>query len=422
MVTGLRRSGGFSLIEVLVSMVLALLTFLIMFQMFESWDRSKRSTASGGGAMISGALAMFRFERDLRLAGFGFGSAPDLGCTVAAYHSSRPAAAASGAVSATDSSHNFTFPLTPLQIVDGTAGAPDQVVVLYGSSEGISTTRFFGTGAAGAQPFTSSTSSSVTMDIGGRGGVQMGDLVVIAQNSTTCQLAEVTDNTNSDRLTFNFATSNYTHHYTGASATPRYNSASGMTVAAPPGDRLPNVYVLGPSPQRRVWQITNNRTLSFVNDFWLDAVNNTTGAAGADNLNDVTDVADNIVNLQAEYGIATTPGSAAEPICTPVTNPTWTSTAPSTACLAFVWAVRVALLARSDQFEKTWGVPASGSTAVAPSWAGGNFTMTNLDGTADSYTTSTLTSPSKNPNDWRHYRYKVYESIIPLKNVMWGSR
>lgn len=422
MVTGLRRSGGFSLIEVLVSMVLALLTFLIMFQMFESWDRSKRSTASGGGAMISGALAMFRFERDLRLAGFGFGSAPDLGCTVAAYHSSRPAAAASGAVSATDSSHNFTFPLTPLQIVDGTAGAPDQVVVLYGSSEGISTTRFFGTGAAGAQPFTSSTSSSVTMDIGGRGGVQMGDLVVIAQNSTTCQLAEVTDNTNSDRLTFNFATSNYTHHYTGASATPRYNSASGMTVAAPPGDRLPNVYVLGPSPQRRVWQITNNRTLSFVNDFWLDAVNNTTGAAGADNLNDVTDVADNIVNLQAEYGIATTPGSAAEPICTPVTNPTWTSTAPSTACLAFVWAVRVALLARSDQFEKTWGVPASGSTAVAPSWAGGNFTMTNLDGTADSYTTSTLTSPSKNPNDWHHYRYKVYESIIPLKNVMWGSR
>ena len=48
--------------------------------------------------------------------------------------------------------------------------------------------------------------------------------------------------------------------------------------------------------------------------------------------------------------------------------------------------------------------------------------MTNLDGTSDSYTTSTLTSPSKNPNDWRHYRYKVYESIIPLKNVMWGSR
>lgn len=403
-------------------MVLALLTFLIMFQMFESWDRSKRATASGGGAMISGALAMFRFERDLRLAGFGFGNAQDLGCSVAAYHSSRPnTAAADGLSSATDASHNFSFSLVPLQIVDGTAGAPDQVIILYASSEGISTTRFFGTGATGAKPFTSSTSTSVTMDIGGRGGIEMGDLIVIAQNSTTCQLAEVTDNTNSDRLTVAFGTSNYTHHYTGASTAPRYNSASGMTVAAPPGDRLPNVYVLGPSPQRRVWHIRNNRTLSFVNDFWVDSVNNTTGAATADSVNDVTDVADNVINLQAEYGIATTPGSAAEPLCTPTNNPDWRTDIPA-GCNAFVWAVRVALLARSDQFEKTWGVPASGSAAVAPSWAGGSFTMTNLDGTSDSYTTSTLTSPSKNPNDWRHYRYKVYESIIPLKNVMWGSR
>jgi len=115
-------------------------------------------------------------------------------------------------------------------------------------------------------------------------------------------------------------------------------------------------------------------------------------------------------------------GSAAEAICNPVTNPTWTATAPSTACLPFVWAVRVALLARSDQFEKAWGVASSGGTAVAPTWAGGSFTMANIDGTADSYSTAPLSNPSKNPNDWRHYRYRVFESIIPLKNVMWGSR
>ncbi|MEI2695121.1 MAG: hypothetical protein V9E90_08625 [Saprospiraceae bacterium] len=72
--------------------------------------------------------------------------------------------------------------------------------------------------------------------------------------------------------------------------------------------------------------------------------------------------------------------------------------------------MRVALLARSDQFEK------AAITATAPTWAGGGFTMTNLDGSAGN------TVPTDPAQDWRHYRYKVFESIVPLKNVMWGSR
>jgi len=414
-----RSQTGFSLVEVLISMLLALITFLVMFQMFESWDRSKRSTASGGGAMTTGALSMFRLERDLRLAGFGFGNASELGCTVTAFDSTRPDDAGSGAVSAT-ASNIFTFPMVALRIVNGASGAPDQIVAMYGSSEGVSSTRFFGTAASGAQPYTSITANGVTMEIGARGGIQQGDLAIVAQDSGACDLVEVTDTTNGDRRTFNFTNGNYTHFYTGATNTaPRYNSASGITPAGATG----RVYVIGPAPQRRIWQIRNNRTLAFTNDLrWTDAVNNTTGEAVADGANDFTDIADNIVNLQAEYGVSTPSGSPAAATCTPVSNPTWTSATQVTACEPFVWAVRVALLARSDQFEKSWGVPASGGVAVAPSWAGGSFTMTNVDGSTDSYTSATLTSPSKNPNDWRHYRYRVFESIIPLKNVMWGSR
>jgi type IV pilus assembly protein PilW len=399
-----RKPSGFSLVEVLVSMVLALITFLVMFQMFESWDRSRRSTASGGGAMVSGALAMFRIERDLRLAGFGFGNATDLGCTVSVYDASRPDQAAAGAVSAT-ASNVYTFPLVALEIVNGNT---DQIVTSYGSSEGISTTRFFGTSAAGAQPYTALTSNSATMEIGARGGIQQGDLVVVAQDSGACNLVEVTDTSSTDRRTFSFAGGNYTHFYTTAINTaPRYNDPGGLATAGATG----RVYVLGPGPQRRIWQIRNNRTLAYTNDFrWTDAVNDATGAAAADGTNDFTDIADNIVNLQAEYGVATPAGSAAAPTCTPVSNPTWTSVAPVTACQPFVWAVRVALLARSDQFEK------AAITPTAPTWAGGSFTMTNLDGSAGN------TVPTDPAQDWRHYRYKVFESIISLKNVMWGSR
>ena len=422
----LRRPGtaGFSLIEILISMVLALITFLVMFQMFDNWDKTKRSTASGSGAMVTGALAMFRLERDLRLAGFGFGNASELGCTVTAYDSTRPNEAAAGAVSAT-ASGVFTFPLVALQVVDGASGASDQVVALYGSSEGISTTRFFGTSAAGAQPYTGAAATSTSMEIGARGGILGGDLVVLAQASGSCNLVEVTDTSFGDRRTFAYNTAvSYCNSYIDANTcaqasaptSSHYNVPSGVTVSGATG----NVYVLGPRPQRRIWQIRNNRTLAYVND--LGSGTGIAAAALTDTHGEFVDVADNIVNLQAQYGVATVAGSAATAVCTPVTNPTWTTTAPVTACQPFLWAVRVALLARSDQFEKGWGVPASSGAAIAPSWIGGSFTMTNIDGTADSYTSSTLTAPSKNPNDWRHYRYRVFESTIPLKNIMWASR
>jgi type IV pilus assembly protein PilW len=25
-------------------------------------------------------------------------------------------------------------------------------------------------------------------------------------------------------------------------------------------------------------------------------------------------------------------------------------------------------------------------------------------------------------NNWRHYRYRVYETVIPLRNMLWGSQ
>ena len=42
--------------------------------------------------------------------------------------------------------------------------------------------------------------------------------------------------------------------------------------------------------------------------------------------------------------------------------------------------------------------------------------MTNVDGTAD-----TLGDPTADPNNWRYYRYRVYERVFPLRNMMWGT-
>ena len=69
------------------------------------------------------------------------------------------------------------------------------------------------------------------------------------------------------------------------------------------------------------------------------------------------------------------------------------------------------LLARGQQWER------DKVTNVAPRWSAGTFTMTNVDGTADSDPTG-----AGAVNNWRHYRYNVYEAVVPLRNTIIGRQ
>ncbi len=42
--------------------------------------------------------------------------------------------------------------------------------------------------------------------------------------------------------------------------------------------------------------------------------------------------------------------------------------------------------------------------------------MTNVDGTPDAFGAA-----NPDPNNWRYYRYRVYERVIPLRNMIWGK-
>ena len=129
-------------------------------------------------------------------------------------------------------------------------------------------------------------------------------------------------------------------------------------------------------------------------------------------------VADSIIDFQAEYGYDASVDVV--PVVPP--NITWQTTDPVLIAdpdLPSDWrkvrAIRVALLSRSGEYEKT------AVTLIAPTWVGNTtatagsnaFVMRNVDGTAD-------TNPV-GPNNWRNYRYRVHEAVIPLRNVIWGS-
>ena len=81
---------------------------------------------------------------------------------------------------------------------------------------------------------------------------------------------------------------------------------------------------------------------------------------------------------------------------------------------------------RSRQFERNGDPAASGVRAVTPTAnnpyyfgdpVNRKFLMTNVNGGLDSFDDVTA-----DPNNWRYYRYRVYERVIPLRNMLWGGK
>ncbi|MEI8324203.1 MAG: PilW family protein [Betaproteobacteria bacterium] len=403
---------GMTLIEILVGLAIALVAALIVFQVFAVSDQRNRSTASGSDAQVAGALALFQLERDIKMAGFGFGMLPRAGgdpggvggCKVAAHN--RELAAP-----------DFTFPLAPVSITQGTDalgvvdGSPDQIAVLYGNSAYYVTSRKFHNGT--------SPGDDANKKLIRRDAFQMGDVVLVTNNGTNaaagiCALVEITNKPNIDLETVEHVQDAVYASFYGGNPTAKMNATAGAaTFVAGAGI----AYNLGPRPSRNVWRVTaagaaDPNMLVWRNSLQSDAWQQ---------------VSEGIVNLKAEYGVDDGGGAAGGAAVPPavakdgIISPTeWTSTAPADPTRLL--AVRFAVLARSPQYEKTavttalpfWANdPGPLASRTANDGAAHKFTLFNVDGTADN-------APG-NANDWRHYRYRVYEATVPLRNLLWGS-
>jgi len=74
----IKANAGFSLVDVMVGMVIALLGVIVIFQVFSVSEGIKRTTTSGGDALQNGATALFALERSLKEAGYGIFSSTNL--------------------------------------------------------------------------------------------------------------------------------------------------------------------------------------------------------------------------------------------------------------------------------------------------------------------------------------------------------
>ena len=57
---------GFSLIELMVGVLIGMIGIVVIFQMLDVSEKRKRTTGAGADAQISGTMALYSLERDLR--------------------------------------------------------------------------------------------------------------------------------------------------------------------------------------------------------------------------------------------------------------------------------------------------------------------------------------------------------------------
>jgi type IV pilus assembly protein PilW len=200
----------------------------------------------------------------------------------------------------------------------------------------------------------------------------------------------------------------------GASVASRFNPAAGMGVTYGGANtaNVTRVFNLGNLHDDVNFPASQNVTVPVYNLYSI--ANNTLTASNAFVISGgappVISVADNIVHMRADYGVddGVNDGSVTYNTVYAPNDGVVDRYISATPNWSQVIAVRVAVVARSALAEK----PAAGgavcdTTTAAPTWSGNTGAARAFDLSAD-------------PN-WKCYRYRVFETTVPLRNWIWKS-
>lgn len=381
------RAAGFSLVELMVALVMGLIGMIVMMQMFSVYEEQKRRTTGGDDALSSGTIALNGLQRDIQQAGWGLTDVLSVGCNV------------SGLVSG-----GVAVPLIPVSI-NPRDGAGN---LIFSSVD-------------------ANTDSIMIISGNGNGSVEgelinglpaLGDAVLgaVFPNVYEVQAAGMfTAPPTADRVFAAPATRGIPCNLamTTIAGINRPNVSVVAGVAGATGGRLFN---MGSAPIVRVYAIRNSNLTV------CDYIANNCAASVAGMTTAQLDalwvpIANNVVSLRAQYGRDTATAGMdgivdawATTIATTTTPVSLTPAKNLQACgILRAPAVRVALVARSAQPEKTLDWPSLNNhvTAATPVWLGSGTTASAFD----------LPSPSPSWPTWQDFRYKVFQTVIPLRNI-----
>jgi type IV pilus assembly protein PilW len=232
--------------------------------------------------------------------------------------------------------------------------------------------------------------SSATLNVVNGDGFAAGDMILISQPGLPCSLMQASANAvqSAGFWTIDHATVGTTPFNPVVFPVGGYPVGAKVTNMGPgpccvlPASPSPSVY--------RTYSVGGTTASSLLaEDVYLRT------AAGPPPTPAPTPLVEGIISIRAQYGVDNNNDGFLD---------AFTSVAPATA--AALVAVRIAVVARSGQYEKT-----AVSPAVLALWPGGtiaNGGAINLSATATDYNS-------------QNYRYKVFQTTIPLRNVIWTN-
>lgn len=381
-----RRAGGFSLVELMVSVVVGLLALLFALRLFTGNEASRQSALGGSDSMQNGMIALFSLSGDAEQAGFGLNDPIIAGCDTA--FSDDDGYALAGATRGGVAIR----PLAPVVIVsNGTA--PDSVTFYSGSSlAGTGTVRLLA-------DYTNGTSIKVDRF---PWDFKKGNVIVVApeQSGGKCALAQVSQ------------------------TTAKNDAEQFLTIAEDDGLRF-NSGALGAQFKglaSRVFDLGPASSLSFHTWSVAGGYLRLRATGDGDASENGAAVADNIVSVKAQYGFDTRAGNAFQPD-NGLQVAQWSSTmidadGSGVNGDAGDWqriaAVRLAVVARSKAAETTGKGEACTATTVQPTVFGDDVPQG-----VHAVPVTLDVAVAGDPVHWRCYRYRVFETVVNLRNAGW---
>jgi type IV pilus assembly protein PilW len=427
------RAGqpGFGLIEVLIGMAIGLIAMVAIMQTMVVAESQRRSVTSGADSNTGSVIGSYLIERDLRMAGYGLTSVSPSGVlqvcgfgTVTLYNSGRSANTVPTYDGTNPAANAAYVPFTPVSINPsgipaGDAGT-DTILVNYGGSDGNVSDRATITNPGG---------DAAALQVTSRIEFHKGDLVLVASIPAggSCEVAEITELPGSGQCSaiagssnsIARAAGNFRSFWASSAAgcqtiSSRFNGnpATGLGAGVYDGGR---VFNLGPPDKiaSRVYAV-RNQVLTMCDMVTHDC----TAVASVNDPVFWKPIAPGVVAMVAELGKITGYAGNSAPVWTwdkvhPVTLAGWiNSAARPDGQLASVGvaAVRLVLVARTDQFEKD---EVEFTAATVPNAAGDVTWARDSGGGSRTFSLTGLAN-------WKHYRYKVVEAKVPLRNVTSG--
>jgi type IV pilus assembly protein PilW len=367
-----KRMAGFSLPELMIGITIGLITVLVIMQVLSVAESRKRTASGGADAVVNAALSLYSIERDARNAGYGISSTGiPIGCPVRAMRDAT----------------NVGFQLVPAIITDPGGGAPDSIRFLASRKIGITaTTKLASAHANAGQLFL------LESDL----GFELNDLMLVVPAALDmspmpinwCTLAQVT--------ALGLAGANQVRH--DVTPSPSLNQDPGASIMPVAGYATGDYLINLGSLSDHTYSIRNNNEL-------LLTERNLTGAT----LDTPRVLYPHIVQLQAVYGKDTNADDLVD---------AWNVTPPATvAQWAEIRALRIAIVARS-QYAEVGNVTLDG-TQAASTCAAANPNPAAICWKPDPTANGVAIDVSVNRPDWQRFRYRVMETTVPLRNVIW---